>query len=77
MKSQQTRHRRSTNSAARPSSWTNVCWVKSSVGELLSSKPEDNTSSISQVDTQIDVNGTIILLDMLVKKVTGQNIFLQ
>ncbi len=72
------------SSGTRPSSWINnlFSWVKSSVGGLLNSKPTlsketSNTSSpISQVDAPIDVNGTIMLLDVLVRKVTGQNTFL-
>ncbi|XPQ42120.1 ankyrin repeat domain-containing protein [Wolbachia endosymbiont of Rhagoletis indifferens] len=69
-----------TSSAIKPSSWINDLfnWVKGSVGGLLNSKPTlsketSNTSSpISQVDAKMDVNGTIILLDVLVRKVTGQ-----
>ncbi|PBQ26569.1 hypothetical protein BTO27_04360, partial [Wolbachia pipientis wAus] len=74
---QQTRHRRSTSNGTRPSSWINDLfgWVKSSISGLLSSKSEgtSNTkSSISQVDAKMDVNGTIMLLDVFVRKVTGQ-----
>ncbi|QUI60870.1 latrotoxin-related protein [Wolbachia endosymbiont of Spodoptera picta] len=47
-------------------------WVKSSVSGLLSSKPESTPSPISQVNAKMDVNGTIMLLDMLIRKVTGQ-----
>ncbi|WP_265027614.1 ankyrin repeat domain-containing protein [Wolbachia endosymbiont (group B) of Chorthippus parallelus] len=69
-----------TSSAIKPSSWINDLfnWVKGSVGGLLNSKPTlsketSNTSSpISQVDAKMDVNGTIMLLDVLVRKVTGQ-----
>ncbi len=49
--------------------------MKSSVSGLLGSKSEETSStpsSISQVDAQIDVNGTIILLDVLIRKVTDQ-----
>ncbi len=68
------------DSSARPSSWINDLfnWVKGSVGGLLNSKPtlskeKSSTSSpISQVDTKMDVNGTIMLLDLLIRKVTGQ-----
>ncbi|MFP3022610.1 MAG: ankyrin repeat domain-containing protein, partial [Wolbachia sp.] len=68
------------SSGTRPSSWINdlFSWVKSSVGGLLSSRtalPMETSSTpspVSQVDAQIDVNGTIILLDVLVRKVTGQ-----
>ncbi|WP_254229428.1 ankyrin repeat domain-containing protein [Wolbachia pipientis] len=63
-----------TSSGAKPSSWINdlLGWVKSSVSGLLSSKPESTPSSISQVDARVDVNGTIMLLDILIRKVTGQ-----
>ncbi|WP_353287613.1 ankyrin repeat domain-containing protein [Wolbachia endosymbiont (group B) of Gerris lacustris] len=65
------------SSGTRPSSWINDLfgWAKSSIGGLLSSKSVGILStkdSISQVDAQIDVNGTIMLLDVLVRKVTGQ-----
>ncbi|MCA7010493.1 ankyrin repeat domain-containing protein [Wolbachia endosymbiont of Tribolium confusum] len=68
------------SSGTRPSSWINDCisWVKSSVGGLFYSGaalPEETlntTSAISQVDAPMDVNGTIMLLDVLVRKVTGQ-----
>ncbi|WP_353281274.1 ankyrin repeat domain-containing protein [Wolbachia endosymbiont (group A) of Andrena trimmerana] len=68
------------SSAIKPSSWINDLfnWVKGSVGGLLNSKPTlsketSNTSSpISQVDAKMDVNGTIMLLDLLIRKVTGQ-----
>lgn len=77
---QHVRNRRSEytiNSGTRPSSWINDLfgWIKSSVSGLLGSKPEETSSTpnpISQVDARMDVNGTIILLDLLVKKVTGQ-----
>ncbi|MFP3028162.1 MAG: latrotoxin-related protein, partial [Wolbachia sp.] len=63
------------SSGARPSSWINGLfgWVKSSVGGLLDSKSSTTTKSpISQIDAPMDVNGTIMLLDVLVRKVTGQ-----
>ncbi|CAQ54400.1 ankyrin repeat domain-containing protein [Wolbachia endosymbiont of Culex quinquefasciatus] len=72
---EQARHRRSTTSSStRPTGWINDLfgWVKSSISGLLSSKPESTKSPISQVDAKMDVNGTIILLDMLIRKVTGQ-----
>ncbi|WP_375316768.1 ankyrin repeat domain-containing protein [Wolbachia endosymbiont (group A) of Opomyza germinationis] len=53
-------------------------WIKSSIGGLFNSKavlPEETlntTSSISQIDAPIDVNGTIMLLDLLIRKVTVQ-----
>lgn len=52
-------------------------WVKSSVGGLFNSRsplPESNTtqSSLSQVDAQVNVAGTIMLFDLLIRKVTGQ-----
>ncbi|MBR9982924.1 MAG: latrotoxin-related protein [Wolbachia endosymbiont of Homalodisca vitripennis] len=66
-----------TNSAAKSSSIINnlFSWVKSSIGGLLSSKSVGVSStkdSISQVDAKMDVNGTIMLLDLLIRKVTGQ-----
>nr|WP_246198629.1 ankyrin repeat domain-containing protein [Wolbachia endosymbiont of Ctenocephalides felis wCfeJ] len=65
------------SSSTRPSLWINGLfdWVKSSIGGLLSSKPvgtSNTINSISQADAQIDVNGTIMLLDLLIRKVTGQ-----
>lgn len=67
------------SSGTRPSSWINDLfgWVKSSIGELLGSRaalPEKTftQSSISQISAPIDVNGTIMLLDILIRKVTGQ-----
>ncbi|WP_341816186.1 ankyrin repeat domain-containing protein [Wolbachia endosymbiont (group B) of Elophila nymphaeata] len=72
---EQARHRRSTKSSStRPTGWINDLfgWVKSSVSGLLSSKPESTPSSISQVDARVDVNGTIMLFDILIRKVTGQ-----
>ncbi|WP_264707649.1 ankyrin repeat domain-containing protein [Wolbachia endosymbiont (group A) of Acrocera orbiculus] len=68
------------SSGTRPSSWINnlFSWVKSSVGGLLNSKPtlSEETSStsspISQVDAKMDVKGSIMLLDVLIRKVTGQ-----
>ncbi|WP_281508783.1 latrotoxin-related protein [Wolbachia endosymbiont (group B) of Pandemis cinnamomeana] len=74
----QIRHRRSTSGSARPSSWINDLfgWVKSSIGGLLSSTLSKETSStpssISQVHASVDVNSTIMLLDVFVRKVTGQ-----
>ncbi|WP_341816351.1 ankyrin repeat domain-containing protein [Wolbachia endosymbiont (group A) of Nomada goodeniana] len=53
-------------------------WIKSSIGGLFNSKATSaeerpkTTSSISQVDAKIDVNSTIMLLDLLMRKVTGQ-----
>ncbi|WP_264706609.1 ankyrin repeat domain-containing protein [Wolbachia endosymbiont (group B) of Archips podanus] len=71
---EQTRHRRSTSSGIRPTGWINDLfgWVRSSISGLLSSKPESTPSSISQVDARVDVNGTIMLLDVFIRKVTGQ-----
>ncbi|WP_425385139.1 ankyrin repeat domain-containing protein [Wolbachia endosymbiont (group B) of Schoenobius gigantella] len=65
------------SSSTRPSSWINdlFSWVKSSVGGFRAALPEETlstTSSISQVDAPIDVNSTIMLLDLLIRKVTGQ-----
>ncbi|WP_264707159.1 ankyrin repeat domain-containing protein [Wolbachia endosymbiont (group A) of Acrocera orbiculus] len=68
------------SSTTRPSSWINdlFSWVKSSVGGLFYSRaalPEEtlNTaSSTSQINAPIDVNGTIMLLDLLIRRVTGQ-----
>ncbi|WP_338406603.1 ankyrin repeat domain-containing protein [Wolbachia endosymbiont (group A) of Longitarsus flavicornis] len=62
-----------TSNAARTSSWINdlFSWVKSSIGGLLDSKP-NTANSISQVNAPIDVNGTIMLLDVLIRKITGQ-----
>ncbi len=74
---QSIRNRRMVSSnGIKPSSWINDLfgWMKSSVSGLLGSKSEETSStpsSISQVDAQIDVNGTIMLLDLLVRKVTG------
>lgn len=71
-----------TSSVERSSSWINdlFSWVKSSVGGLFYSRaalPEGTSStttknSILQVNAPIDVNGTIMLLDVLIRKVTGQ-----
>uniref|UniRef100_UPI0033405B6F latrotoxin-related protein n=1 Tax=Wolbachia endosymbiont (group B) of Pilophorus perplexus TaxID=3066160 RepID=UPI0033405B6F len=75
---QRIRNRRMVSSnGIKPSSWINDLfgWMKSSVSGLLGSKSEETSStpsSISQVDAQIDVNGTIILLDVLIRKVTDQ-----
>ncbi|MGL5029329.1 MAG: ankyrin repeat domain-containing protein [Wolbachia pipientis] len=63
------------SSGARPSLWINnlFSWVKSSIDGVLDSKSSTTTKSpISQVDAQIDVNGTIMLLNVLVRKVMGQ-----
>ncbi|WP_264688688.1 ankyrin repeat domain-containing protein [Wolbachia endosymbiont (group B) of Catoptria pinella] len=65
-----------TSSAIKPSYWINDLfgWVKSSISGLLSFKPEETSSTpspISQIDASMDVNGTIMLLDVLVRKVTG------
>ncbi|WP_353277201.1 latrotoxin-related protein [Wolbachia endosymbiont (group B) of Villa cingulata] len=68
------------SNARKVSSWINdlFSWVRSSIGELLSSKPalseeaSSTPSPISQVDASMDVNGTIMLLDVLVRKVKGQ-----
>ncbi|WP_353273595.1 ankyrin repeat domain-containing protein [Wolbachia endosymbiont (group A) of Agelastica alni] len=67
------------SSGTRPSSWINDLfgWVKSSIGGLLGSRaalPEKTftQSSISQISAPIDVNGTIMLLDVLIRKATGQ-----
>ncbi|WP_353272741.1 ankyrin repeat domain-containing protein [Wolbachia endosymbiont (group A) of Urophora cardui] len=66
------------SSGTRPSSWINVFgWIRSSVSGLLGSRaalPEKTftQSSISQISPPIDVNGTIMLLDLLIRKVTGQ-----
>ncbi|WP_353272524.1 latrotoxin-related protein [Wolbachia endosymbiont (group A) of Urophora cardui] len=68
-----------TSSGAKPSSWINnlFSWVKSSIGGLLGSRAAlpgktFTQSSISQISAPIDVNGTIMLLDLLIRKVTGQ-----
>ncbi|WP_264336995.1 ankyrin repeat domain-containing protein [Wolbachia endosymbiont (group B) of Chorthippus brunneus] len=68
------------SSGTRPSSWINnlFSWVKSSVGGLLNSKPtlpeetSSTSSPISQVDAKMDVNGSIMLFDLLIRRVTGQ-----
>ncbi|GKS79063.1 MULTISPECIES: ankyrin repeat domain-containing protein [unclassified Wolbachia] len=64
------------SSGARPSSWINDLfgWVKSSIGGFRAALPEKTftQSSISQISAPIDVNGTIMLLDLLIRKVTGQ-----
>ncbi|MFT4313550.1 MAG: ankyrin repeat domain-containing protein [Wolbachia pipientis] len=68
------------SSGTRPSSWINNLfgWVKSSVGGLLNSKPtlpeetSSTSSPISKVDAPLDINGTIMLLDVLVRKFTGK-----
>ncbi|MFP3022319.1 MAG: ankyrin repeat domain-containing protein, partial [Wolbachia sp.] len=65
------------SSGTRPSSWINDLfgWVKSSIGGLLSPKPfgiSSTKDSISQVDAPMDVNGTVMLLDLLIRRVTGQ-----
>uniref|UniRef100_A0A3B0JH63 tRNA nuclease WapA n=1 Tax=Wolbachia endosymbiont of Aleurodicus dispersus TaxID=1288877 RepID=A0A3B0JH63_9RICK len=67
-----------TSSATRTSSWINDLfgWMRSSVSGLLGyelPKVVSSTKSpISQVDAPIDINGTIMLLDVLIRKVTGQ-----
>jgi len=67
-----------TNSATRTSSWINDLfgWIRSSVSGLLGSELPEVVSStkspISQVDAKMDVNGTIMLLDLLIRKVTDQ-----
>ncbi|WP_157956387.1 ankyrin repeat domain-containing protein [Wolbachia endosymbiont of Folsomia candida] len=70
---------KATSSAIRASSLINDLfgWVKGSIGGLFNSRaalPENNTtqSSLSQVDVQVNVDGTIMLLDLLIRKVTGQ-----
>ncbi|WP_254229504.1 RICIN domain-containing protein [Wolbachia pipientis] len=65
------------SSGARPSSWINDLfgWITSSIGGLLGSKYRETPSTSSiilQVDAQKDINGTILLLDMLIRKVTGR-----
>ncbi|WP_264336588.1 ankyrin repeat domain-containing protein [Wolbachia endosymbiont (group B) of Chorthippus brunneus] len=68
------------SSGTRPSSWINnlFSWVKSSVGGLLNSKPtlpeetSSTSSPISQIDAKMDVNGSIMLFDLLIRRVTGQ-----
>lgn len=68
------------SSGTRPSSWINDLfgWIKSSIGGLFNSRAilveerPKTTSSISQVDARADVNSTIMLLDLLMRKVTGQ-----
>ncbi|WP_246038717.1 latrotoxin-related protein [Wolbachia endosymbiont of Leptopilina clavipes] len=76
---QHIRNRRSeytmSSGTRRPSSWINDLfgWVKSSIGGLLDSKSSTTTKSpISQVDAKMDINGTIMLLDVLVRKFTGK-----
>ncbi|MGL9757512.1 MAG: latrotoxin-related protein [Wolbachia sp.] len=64
-----------TSNASQKSSWINdlFCWVKSSIGGLLDSQSSTTTKSpILQVDAPVDINGTIMLLDLLIRKVTGQ-----
>ncbi len=67
------------SSGTRPSSWINVFdWTRRSVSGLLGSKPvlpegaSSTTSPTLQVDAPIDVNGTIMLLDLLIRRFTGQ-----
>ncbi|WGJ61794.1 latrotoxin-related protein [Wolbachia endosymbiont of Frankliniella intonsa] len=68
------------SSGTRPSSWINDLfgWIRSSVSGLLSSEPalprktSITPTPISQVDAPVDVNGTIMLLDVLVRKFTGK-----
>ncbi|WP_265024115.1 ankyrin repeat domain-containing protein [Wolbachia endosymbiont (group A) of Epagoge grotiana] len=65
-----------TSSGTRPSSLFGS--VKNFIGELFYSQAElpagtsNTTNSISQVDAKMDVNGTIMLLDLLIRKVKGQ-----
>ncbi|WP_341814031.1 tetratricopeptide repeat protein [Wolbachia endosymbiont (group B) of Dendrolimus pini] len=70
---QHIRNRRMVSSSAKPSSWINNLfgWVKSSVNGLLGSK-SSTTSPISQVDARMDINGTIMLLDVIIRKFTGK-----
>ncbi|WP_265039233.1 ankyrin repeat domain-containing protein [Wolbachia endosymbiont (group A) of Yponomeuta plumbellus] len=64
------------SSSTRPSSLFGS--VKNFIGELFYSQAElpagtsNTTNSISQVDAKMDVNGTIMLLDLLIRKVKGQ-----
>ncbi|WP_264730444.1 ankyrin repeat domain-containing protein [Wolbachia endosymbiont (group B) of Episyrphus balteatus] len=68
------------SSGARSSSWINDLfgWVKNSIGGLLGSRTalsketSSTLSSISQVNAPVDINSTIMLLDVLVRKVTGK-----
>ncbi|WP_353273619.1 tetratricopeptide repeat protein [Wolbachia endosymbiont (group A) of Agelastica alni] len=82
---QQTRHRRHKDldkeflesSSTRPSSWINDLfgWVRDSVGGLLSSKPalpRETSSTSGTISQPMDVNGTIMLLDVIVRKFTGK-----
>lgn len=52
--------------------------AKSSIGGLFNSEAvlpigsSNSTARISQVNAQVDINGTIMLLDLLAKKVTGK-----
>lgn len=64
------------SSGIRPSSWINglLSWVRSSIGRLFYSRaalPENNTT-LPQVDTQVNVDCTILLLDVFIRKITGQ-----
>ncbi|WP_341819680.1 latrotoxin-related protein [Wolbachia endosymbiont (group A) of Brachyopa scutellaris] len=74
---QHIRNRRMVSSSAKPSSWINNLfgWVKSSVSGLLGSRaalPEEKLNTKSSISQPMDVNGTILLLDMVVRRVTGQ-----
>ncbi|WP_353286235.1 ankyrin repeat domain-containing protein [Wolbachia endosymbiont (group A) of Crataerina pallida] len=70
------------SSGTRPSSLINDLfgWVKSSIGGLLGSRaalPEKTftQSSISQISAPIDVNGTIMLLDLLIRSYRSEVYF--
>ncbi|BET32567.1 MULTISPECIES: latrotoxin-related protein [Wolbachia] len=79
-KAEEVRYKKATSRASALSSWINSLFgsVKTSIGRLLDSKPtlsdgvSSTTSPISQVDSPVDINGTIMLLDVLIRKVTGQ-----
>ncbi|WP_319803449.1 ankyrin repeat domain-containing protein [Wolbachia endosymbiont (group B) of Aporia crataegi] len=63
--------------ASKPSSWINCLfsWVKSSMSGLLGSRAtlsEEKLNTKSSISQPMDVDGTILLLDVLVRKVTGQ-----
>ncbi|APR97793.1 ankyrin repeat domain-containing protein [Wolbachia endosymbiont of Folsomia candida] len=70
---------KATSSATRTSSLINDLfgWVKGSIGGLFNSRsalPENNTTqgSLSQIDARVNVDGTILLLDVFIRKVTGK-----
>ncbi|WP_255296816.1 latrotoxin-related protein, partial [Wolbachia pipientis] len=74
---QHIRNRRMVSSGAKPSSWINNLfgWAKSSVSGLLGSRaalPEEKLNTKGSISQPMDVNGTIMLLDVLIRKVTGQ-----